>query len=1137
MTSSPLTHADYNAFARGLSERFGGRVLGVDESSARLVESRPADHVLAGFLTASANEDNGVGASEDDLPKDSPYEQTSLGFEWLLPTGLVRATDCVELELRFHIYVRRLPTFEELEKTLVWKVERKEGVPQEEQAALPAVWSRERQVVRRTRIHLDALLKEGRLVSALEAHPDEAAVPVDPGKLFPGRRSIKLLRSEAATAPAYEKWSAAQGRLGNALPEWCPQLDVRVTPVPLDPSVVRIALRIVNRTRKPSSKGPGDFVDPNLYGVQVSASLPKHCHRCSMFNELPASYRYDRSLWAVGINAQAVHRYVDDRLVLETLSVANVETARLLPRTIPGAAPRFLELAHDPLPILSGILTDMRRYADEDWQARIANLAGAEEVEASAALEAFVSETQRFEDGANLLADERYPNVRRAFGLMNEAMAAAVPQHDEWRLFQIVFIVSHLRELAAREYVDLRLEGDGTVDILWFAAGGGKTEAFLALILWQAFFDRLRRKAFGTTAIVRFPLRLLGFQQFQRIGRALAQAELIRAREGLGGARFSLGFFVGSQVTPNSVDAPLHAQLRDGNIDPRLQRVLSCPFCGAQVVLAYEAPLKLLEHRCTASNCPGGKQRLPVYIIDADIYRFLPTVIVATVDKFALLGQNQRLPNLLGRIDVVCHTHGASFSRTNRECEASVALAKGEAVDSCNGDRIERAPFRDLAPALLIQDEMHLLSEELGAFDAHYETAIAQMIETFGGRPWKIIGATATIEDYEQHAWQLYLRKSRRFPAPGPEAESSFYYEPAEGRLGRIFLGIQGVGRKHTPIVARALSLLYLEIDRARELAGSDPAGFSEAYGVHALSSEALKELVFRYEVPLTYVLTRKGSDQVSEAIESRVKKELEQAKSPHYLDVRTFNSGVDMVEMINTMDSIQKATPQSSPGERIRGVVATSIIGHGVDVDRFNVMVFAGFTRLVAEYIQASARVGRTFPGISILLITPQRERDRSVFERFDGFHRYLDRLVDPSALTRWSEPALARTVAGVLCGYLFGVAARQLGRSLSTVEEVQDAASTNPECLSEAVVVAWMTKAYGAQSAPSPGYAELVARHTKNKLAYVLNAAPAPGVHGRWLGKHLGAMKSLRDVDEPATIRVGPPDEVLTLRRLING
>jgi hypothetical protein len=1135
MAASSLSDEDYNAFARGLTNSFGGRVVGRDPASERLLGVRPADHILAGFLTPTGKEELD-DPSADDLPRDSAYEQSSIGFEWLVPIEAVTNSDGIDVQLEFYVYVRRLPTFEELLPNLVWRTPRSDEEMLEELASVPLVWTREGPFRASHRVSVSELLRTHQHVATLAPQVVAAVGMIDTGTLFPGRRSLKLSRTDVGSTASYESWKAARAQGETRFPGWTPQLDARATPVPLDPRVVRLALRIVNRTPRPTKTTQLDFIDPNLYCVHVKASLPQHCHRSSMFNELPASYRYDRSLAAVGINSQPIHSNAEGRVTLQTRSIATLETARLLPRDIAGASPTFDGLTKDPGPLLSAILADMQRYAREDWANRIDKLGGDEQQEAAVSRDTFLEEILRFQEGARLLADAKYPSVLRAFILMNEAIAAAAPQYKEWRLFQIVFIVSHLRELAAREHSELQSPGDGAVDILWFAAGGGKTEAFLGLILWQAFFDRLRGKAFGTTAVVRFPLRLLGFQQFQRIGRALAQAELIRMREKLGGARFSLGFFVGSQVTPNKVDDGLHAHMKGGDIDGRLQRVLSCPFCSAPVTMAYEATLRLLEHRCTSPSCPGGDKRLPVYIIDADVYRFLPTVLVATVDKFALLGQNQRLANLLGRIDLICHKHGASFSKTNRECEAAVALANGERVESCRGDRIEYGPFHDLAPALLVQDEMHLLSEELGAFDAHYETAMCHVIESLGGRPWKIIGATATIEDYENHARQLYLRAARRFPAPGPEAESSFYYQPATGRLGRIFVGLQGVGRKHTPIVARALSLLYLELEQARALAVGDPTRFTAKYGVRPLPSDSLIELVFRYEIPLTYVLTRKGSDQVSEAIESRVKTEL-QAHSPHYLDVRTFNSGVDMVDMIGTMDRIQKDNHRSEPGDRIRGVVATSIIGHGVDVDRFNVMVFAGFTRLVAEYIQASARVGRTFPGISILVITPQSERDRSVFERFDGFHRYVDRLVDPSALTRWSEPALSRTVGGILCGYLFAVAARQLGRPLATVEDVQAAAVRGPDCLLEDAVVRWVQAAYGTQHAPSPGYADLVAHHAKKKYAYVLNAAPAPGVYGRNLGKHLGAMKSLRDVDEPAVIRVGAPDEVLALRRLING
>ena len=179
-----------------------------------------------------------------------------------------------------------------------------------------------------------------------------------------------------------------------------------------------------------------------------------------------------------------------------------------------------------------------------------------------------------------------------------------------------------------------------------------------------------------------------------------------------------------------------------------------------------------------------------------------------------------------------------------------------------------------------------------------------------------------------------------------------------------------------------------------------DPAKAASIYGVGDLTAAEQKDLLFLYELALTYVLTRKGSDQVAEAIESRVRRELQDSSPQHgELLIEMFNGGVDVSHMISTMDELKTETSEADPGTRTRGIVTTNIIGHGVDVDRFNVIVFAGFTRLVAEYIQASARVGRRFPGISIFVPTPQSERDRSIFDRFAKFHQYLDRLVDPAA------------------------------------------------------------------------------------------------------------------------------------------
>ncbi len=1161
----PLSDADYNAFATTLAQRFAERAKGLNPESGRIVNLRPADHILAGFLTpvferSSSHLPTIAGPNEasddvdevlaDDLPKDSAYEQTAIGLEWIGSLEGFTPGKQLAVEAEFFVYVRRLPSFAEQRGHSIWRSTAhppRTGAadPQEhsstqspKEAPLVAVWTRERISGLRVVVALDQLRAQRRFSLDLTSQIRDALRNVSLEQAFHGRRQISVKEVDLISQEAFEAWLRTQPT--GALPaEWRAVVDIRLSSVPTEPGCARVAVRLINHTEPPGARSL-DYVDPNLYGAIVAARFPRDVHRPTVFQELPASFRYDRRMIATGINTQIVNREVDNDFVLTTETVPKAVVPRLEPHQVPGSIPDFVALARDPVPLLRRIHESMRQYDAESWERKERTLAGLERDEAVAARARFRGEADRFVRGIQLLDDNRYPHVKRAFTLMNEVMQQAIAPHCAWRLFQIVFIVSQLPGLASREYPELSRPDDGFVDILWFAAGGGKTEAFLGLILWQAFFDRLRGKTIGVTALVRFPLRLLTFQQLQRIARALAVAELVRKREHLGGARFSMGYFVGSTVTPNTISDELHARYVARGVDARLQRVFQCPYCSAPVKLIYEAALRLVAHECTSARCPGGSGRLPVYVVDDDVYRYLPTVVVSTVDKLALIGQNQRFGNLFGRFDLLCPKHGASFKGVNKRiCPAAGDFALGTRPERCGEDHVIYGPFHDPAPALLVQDELHLLCEELGTFDAHYETGAMELVRGLGQSPWKIIAATATIEDYEQQAWQLYLRKSRQFPGPGPEAYDSFYYRQNQARIGRIFLGVLGVGRKHTPAVTRTLSLLYLELQAARELAQADLSRAVTSYGVGPISLEEFRMLVFLYELPLTYVLTRKGSDQVAEAIESRVKRELRELAPAHgELLIDTFNGGVDIAEMIGAMEQIRTASPDSDPTERIRGLVTTNIIGHGVDVDRFNVIVFAGFTRLVAEYIQASARVGRTYPGISIFVATPQSERDRSIFDRFGKFHEYLDRLVDPTAVNRWPEPALTRTVPGLLCGYLMGIAAHQIGRSIATVENVQDnygrvgADSLNPDSL-----VAWMCRAYGIENAPSQIYRERLITRTRNLFSSIVNLPRRQGAKPRQLREHLGAMRSLRDVDDPAYIDAADPTDQAILKRFING
>ncbi len=1160
----PLTDTTFNNFARAFSERLAQQATGQDEASTRIVELRPAEQILTGFLTPmrekrEQEQPRGDDAIDEqlaqDLPQDSPYEQTAVGFEWLAPRAALHAGAIMTVTVQCSVYVRRLPTFKEQRRYGTPRTEKRTSAPSASSAPAPKpaqatryehliqVWTREQpeQPLVKT-FDLGDLLAARRAAKSLE---DELQKMLALARDLAPQRQVRMPLEALQDENAYNGWLA--GLPHRPLErQWRPVIDARVSAVPTEPDSVRIALRLINWTPPHISRGQEDFFDPNLYAVTLRADIPAGAHQSTSFRELPQSYRYDRAMAGIGINAHMDYQQQQGRVILTSDTIPRKEVARLEPRQIPGARPRFELLAHNPLPLLRRIHAEMQAYDANEWAKKLIELSGAEREEAETDRQQFLEEAREFDRGIRLLDDGRYPAVARAFRLVNEVMAELGKKtggsYDEWRLFQIVFIVSMLPLLAAREYPALRQQGDDRIDLLWFAAGGGKTEAFLGLILWQAFFDRIRGKQCGVTAFVRFPLRLLTFQQLQRLGNALGQAELIRQREGLRGARFSLGFFVGGQVTDNRIDDDMHRRYSTLKLDEQSQkRIFQCPFCFAPTRLEYNAALRLIEHHCTAADCPGGNKRLPVYVVDDDLYRYLPTVIVSTVDKMAMLGQNLRFANLLGRFDMFCPVHGASFIDSNSaRCPAAEQRKKGARPAQCGEVRVLYGPFHDPGPALLVQDELHLLSEELGTFDSHYETAVAEVSRSLGYEPWRVIAATATIQEYREHSWQLYLKVARQFPCPGPAAYESFYYRQNQERIGRIFIGFVGVGRKHTPAVTRALTIAYLELEAARRLAERDPAQASSRYGTERLSPAEWRLLLFLYELPLVYALTRKGSDMVAEAIESHVKKDLHELAAEYgELLIQMFNSGVDIPAMMEAMQAIKKASPDSDPSSRTRGLVTTNIIGHGVDVDRFNMMIFAGFPRLVSEYIQASARVGRTYPGISIFVATPQSERDRGVFNRFAKFHEYLDRLVDPSAIARWPLPALERTVPGILTGYLMDVAATAVGARLATVEQVQNHfGQPGAEALTDDLLLAWMRQAYGVRYAHSPArYTERLESTVLRYYSTVINKTTHAGGRPAALNTYLGAMQSLRDIDDPGSIRIEDQMDSKIVRRLLRG
>ncbi len=265
-----------------------------------------------------------------------------------------------------------------------------------------------------------------------------------------------------------------------------------------------------------------------------------------------------------------------------------------------------------------------------------------------------------------------------------------------------------------------------------FPTGGGKTEAYLGLVLFNLFFDRMRGKSRGVTAWIRFPLRLLSRQQKQRFMEAMLEAdELRRAPKdegGLGGRgrEFSLGYFVGSQDSPNDIgkNNRLHEDFRASHetLEDKGKHLEACPLCGSDVRVEYEENENTVYHTCTGSDLDDGEEcidRIPIYVTDHDIYRYQPSVLLGSLDKIAVMGMQPLFANLLGNFTTRCPDHGIGYSgRCPEKHICDYDDDSEEFIDMEPGtrdpDRREDTEFFDPVPTLHLVDEVHLLNEELG---------------------------------------------------------------------------------------------------------------------------------------------------------------------------------------------------------------------------------------------------------------------------------------------------------------------------------------------------------------------------------------------------------------------------------------
>lgn len=586
-----------------------------------------------------------------------------------------------------------------------------------------------------------------------------------------------------------------------------------------------------------------------------------------------------------------------------------------------------------------------------------------------------------------------------------------------WRAFQIAFLLMSLDGAC-----DDRSDDRKIVDLIWFPTGGGKTEAYLAVMAFYMFHERLLMELGdsephrdGTNVLMRYTLRMLTTQQFQRAASLICAMECVRrnaARFGTGnipGRRFSLGLWIGGAGSPNTVNEAKRqlAEFRRGDTEGNPLVLTECPWCRAEIGRfdgtipraastrqgnalrvrgvvddANSGPLLL----CPDSSCEFGQEDialwLPVEVIDERIYADPPSLVIATADKLAIISFRPQAGALFGRRIV-----------NNQVSQYSIP------------------------PGLIIQDELHLISGPLGTMYALYEGIVERLCSVQHDGGWtkpKIIASTATIRGAADQVKAVYGRTQvQLFPSPGLEMGNSFFGKYARNEQkklsdGRLYLGIHAndygsVLTTQVRVFSAALFRPWTFVPDRRDPWWTLLAFYNsirELGGARTLFDSDIRSR-------LKFIFNREGFAP-NDRRNLRIIEEL--------------TSRLSQAEIVRMMDRLSVPYGRAQQNEMLDACLASNIIEVGVDIDRLSLMGVIGQPKTTATYIQVTGRIGRRWwerPGLVLTIYNPSKSRDRSHFEQFQSYHRRLYERVEPASATPFAVSALQRGASGALLAW----------------------------------------------------------------------------------------------------------------------
>lgn len=864
----------------------------------------------------------------------------------------------------------------------------------------------------------------------------QSVAPPRPGERRPPGARQRWQRVARSPAPIFLPLDVAVLEAGVEVPEsgglaLVGRLEEAAAPG-LEPGTRALALFVVNR-REPGAKGRQDerFAFQVRLEVRFAAGLVARPNRrgenSSDWDDRVADLQFrERMEYAVG-HGVAVEPIVEDGRVV------GARTTFLPQATVPRVVTNDQSSAETSMDRLAAIASgdEARTLLSPLVEEYGVWIAGQRQIDPGSEerretqrtlLEEASHARDRIAQGIDLLA--RDPLVLEAFRLANRAMAESArrrrPENyrdgkvPAWHLFQLAFILLNLPSV-----VDPAHPHRETVELIFFPTGGGKTEAYLGVIAFALLYRRLSRqdrpdRGLGVAVLLRYTLRLLTLDQLGRAATLICALEVLRRGDKrLGDVRFSIGLWVGRSATANTL-----AQVAQRITEYRAATgthatspfpLPDCPWCGKPL---GRNSLNLVPNRahptdvvvgCENLDCgfSAGKSRdgLPVLFVDESIYRELPSFVVATVDKFAMLPWRAETAMLFGAVA------GRTGRRFHGVHEGPLPMGA------------ERVPAL-LPPDLIVQDELHLITGPLGTLVGLYETAVERLASRPGPdgklRKPKLLASTATVKHARQQVHGVFARRATAlFPPPGVDDGETFFARVDRESPGRLYLGVAAGGRPMKAILLRTYVSLLGGAGWAWDPNGK-PDQPADPYMTLAGYFNSLRELGG---------MRRLVEDEVGSRVARIEERRPVGHVGPHpWFRNRTI--GLSPVELTSRESTARIAAAKDRLGKphadpkHVDVVLASNMISVGVDIDRLGLMVVAGQPKTTNEYIQASSRVGRkeTKPGLVVTVLHLGKPRDRSHYERFRAYHESFYRHVEAGSVTPFSGPALDRGLAGVL-------------------------------------------------------------------------------------------------------------------------